>query len=203
MTIPEVVVFDLGKVLLDFDFSRAAGSIAARGTMAPEMIKRLINQTPLLHRYETGLMTTAEFYEQVRAAAGFRGNLEEFTELFGNIFNPIEPMLALHASLRQKNIPTYIFSNTNELAIGYIRRNYPFFANFDDYIFSYEHGAMKPDARLYEVVEKMTKRRRDAIIYVDDRAENLEAAVARGWQTVLQETPGKTRAAFVAAGLLD
>ena len=55
-------------------------------------------------------------------------------------------MIQLHAALRQQGIPTYIFSNTNELAVSHIRRTFPFFANFDGYILSYEHGAMKPDA---------------------------------------------------------
>ncbi len=58
-------------------------------------------------------------------------------------------MIALHAELRGRGVPTYIFSNTNDLAIEHIRRNFPFFKNFVGYIYSYEIGAMKPDARIY------------------------------------------------------
>ena len=54
----------------------------------------------------------------------------------------------------ERDIRTYIFSNTNHLAIENVRKLYPFFRDFDDYIFSYEHGAMKPDSKLYEVVEE-------------------------------------------------
>ena len=68
-------------------------------------------------------------------------------------------MVQLQAALRQRGLPTYVFSNTNELAAEHIRRNFPFYANFDGYILSYEHGAMKPDARLYEVVERQSGRR--------------------------------------------
>ena len=91
---------------------------------------------------------------------------------------------------------TYIFSNTNDLAIEHVRRNFPFFQNFDGYIFSYEVGAMKPDAKIYEALEKMTGRRGAEIIYIDDRLENIEAGSARGWRTILHETPEKTRAAL-------
>jgi len=105
--------------------------------------------------------------------------------------------------LRRKKIPTYIFSNTNELAVGHIRRSYPFFSGFDGYILSYQHQAMKPQARLYEVVEEMTKRREAEIIYLDDRAENIAAGAERGWRVILQETPERSRAALKKVGLLD
>ncbi len=68
-------------------------------------------------------------------------------------------MVQLQAALRQRGLPAYIFSNTNELAAEHIRRTFPFYANFDGYILSYQHGAMKPDARLYEVVERESGRR--------------------------------------------
>jgi HAD superfamily hydrolase (TIGR01509 family) len=203
MNRPQVVVFDLGKVLVDFDYGVATPRIAARGNVSPDAVKRLLNESPLLFRYETGLITTDEFFEEVRAATAFRGDMKEFRELFGDIFTPITPMIELHSALRKRSIPTYIFSNTNELQIGHIRRNFPFMKDFDGYILSFEHGAMKPAAKIYEVVERETNRRREEILYVDDRPENVAAGAARGWQVILQETPEKTRAAFEKSGLLD
>ena len=100
-------------------------------------------------------------------------------------------MVQLQAALRQRGLPAYVFSNTNELAVGHIRRSFPFYANFDGYILSYEHGAMKPDARLYEVVERQSGRRGAEILYLDDRPENIAAGAARGWQVILHETSGK------------
>jgi HAD superfamily hydrolase (TIGR01509 family) len=203
MVVPETVVFDLGKVLLEFDYSRAANGLAANSTASADEIKRLINQSPLLFRYETGLMSKQEFYEAIRSATGFRGNLEEFSGVFGDIFDPMPEMIELHAALKRKGVPTYIFSNTNELAVAHIQQSFAFFNGFDGYIFSYEHGAMKPQEKLYEVVEQKTGHRREKIIYIDDRPENIAAGAARGWQVVLQETPAKSRAALRKAGVLD
>jgi len=203
MVVPETVVFDLGKVLLEFDYSKAARRLAANSTASADEIKRLINQSPLLFRYETGLMSKQEFYEAIRSETGFRGNLAEFSSVFGDIFDPMPEMIELHAALKMKGVPTYIFSNTNELAVAHIRQNFPFFGRFDGYIFSYEQCAMKPDAKIYEVVEQKTGHQREKIIYIDDRPENIAAGAARGWQVVLQETPAKSRAALRKAGLLD
>jgi HAD superfamily hydrolase (TIGR01509 family) len=200
---PAIVVFDLGKVLVDFDYSIAARRIAARGTVSPAAVQEFIDHSPLLVRYETGRMTRQEFFDEVRKALGFRGTIEEYGEFFADIFTPIRPMVELHAALRRKGIPTYIFSNTNDLAAEHIRRSFPFFSNFDGYILSYEVGAMKPDAKIYEALEQMAGRRGSDILYLDDRAENVAAGAARGWQVILQESPEKSRAAVEKLGLLN
>jgi HAD superfamily hydrolase (TIGR01509 family) len=198
----KAVVFDLGKVLLDFDYSIAVRKIAARGTLAIQDLARLVVQEPLLIHYETGLLTTENFYQQVCAATGYGGTLEEFASAFGDIFTPIEPMIALHDSLRRRGCATFIFSNTNDLAIRHVRRAFPFFKNFDGYIFSYEHGAMKPDPQLYAVVEKQTGAKGAQLLYIDDRPENIAAGADRGWRVILQESPEKTHSAVAQSGLL-
>ena len=40
------------------------------------------------------------------------------------------------------------------------------------------------------------RRRSAEILYIDDRPENIAAGAARGWRTILHETPEKTRAAL-------
>jgi len=189
---PDVVVFDLGKVLVDFDYGIAARKIAAHGTTSAEEVKRFIDHSPALFRYETSEITKQQFYDEIRAATGFRGTLAEFCQYFADIFTPIEPMVELHAQLRARRVPTFIFSNTNELAIAHIRRSFPFFARFDGYVYSYEERAMKPEAKIYEVIERVTGRQGAEILYLDDRPENAEAGRARGWQVIQHESPEKT-----------
>src|SRR5262245_48157520 len=108
-TKPKVVVFDLGKVLVDFDYGIAAAKIAARGKWSLDEVHRFIAQSPLLFRYETGLMTRNEFYAEVCKSTGYSGNFEEFGTFFSDIFSPIEPMVDLQAELRKRGTPTYIF----------------------------------------------------------------------------------------------
>src|SRR5258706_3825084 len=168
-----VVVFDLGKVLVDFDYSIAARRIAARCTRPPEDLHAFLGSSPLLVQYETGLVTRQDFFDAMRQATGFLGEINEFGEFFADIFTAIPAMIEMHAELRRRGIPTYIFSNTNDLAIEHIRRNFPFFKNFDGYIFSYEVKTMKPDAPIYHALEQMTGKRGDEIIYIDDRAANI------------------------------
>jgi FMN phosphatase YigB (HAD superfamily) len=194
-----IIVFDLGKVLVDFDYSIAARRVAARSTQPPENLDTFLSSSPALVQFETGLISRQEFFEQVRSATGLLDDIREFGEMFADIFTEIPPMIELHAELRRRGFKTYIFSNTNDLAIEHIRRNFPFFNNFDGYIFSYEVKAMKPDAPIYEALERMAGRRGAEIIYIDDRPENIAAGGARGWRTILHEAPEKSRAALGAS----
>jgi HAD superfamily hydrolase (TIGR01509 family) len=203
MKTAKTIVFDLGKVLVDFDYAIAGRKLAARAKMPALELGQFLVHVPLIIRYETGLLTSEEFYQEVRAASGYLGDMEEFASLFADIFSPIEPMIQLHFELRRRGFPTYIFSNTNELAIRFIRTRFPFFQEFDGYILSYEHRSMKPEPRLYEVVEAQSGARGADILYLDDRPENIAAGADRGWQVILQESPEKTRAGIQKLGLLN
>jgi glucose-1-phosphatase len=201
MSVPSVVVFDLGKVLVDFDYGIAAAKIARQSKLSPQQVRHALDQSPLLKRFETGLMTNEQFAAEVCASCAFSGTVDEFYEAFADIFSEIQPMIALHAALRASRIPTCVFSNTNGVAVGHIRRRFPFFDHFDSYVLSYEVGAMKPDAKIYAAVERATGHSGEAIVYVDDRAENIEGGLARGWRVVLHETPEKTLPALRQMGL--
>jgi HAD superfamily hydrolase (TIGR01509 family) len=198
----KAVVFDLGKVLVDFDYMIAARRLAARSRMTPERLMALLVRSPKFLEYERGRVTRRELFDEICRATGFNGSLEEFACFFSDIFAEIKPMVELHAKLRASGLATYVFSNTNDLAIEHIRRAFPFAANFDGYIFSYEHGLLKPEAGLYEVVERQSGRRAGELLYLDDRPENTEAGATRGWQVILHESPEKSRAAIRALGLL-
>lgn len=203
MTQPSAIVFDLGKVLLDFDYAIAARNLEAAGRAEVDEIKKHLSQTDLLVRYETGLISRAEFFEKLCRAARVEWTMDAFEKHFTDIFSEIPAMIGLHTTFRKMGFPTYIFSNTNELQLSYIRRKFPFFANFDGYILSYEVRSMKPDAKIYEALERMAGKRGGDLLYIDDRAENIAAGAARGWQTILQETPEKTIAAVNKLGLLN
>jgi len=203
MITPQAVVFDLGKVLVDFDYSIAARRIAARGKMTILEIAKFINTSPLFFAYESGRVTTRQFFDEICEITGFRGDLAEFSGCFADIFTEIAPMVQMQAELQLRGMPAYAFSNTNELAIAHIQQNFTFYTQFTGCILSYEHGAMKPDARLYEVVERQSGRRGAEILYLDDRPENIAAGAERGWQVILHESPELSRAAVQKLGLLS
>jgi putative hydrolase of the HAD superfamily len=188
------IVFDLGKVLVDFDYSIAARKVAALSTKQIPDLQHFLGSSPILSRFEHGDLTRPQFFAEIQNITGFTGTLDEFVADFADIFVPIPSMIELHAELRRRGFKTYIFSNTNDIAVQHIDREYPFFKNFDGYIYSYKVGSMKPEVKIYEAMEQLCGRTGEDIIYIDDRAENIATGAKRDWWTILHESPEKTQA---------
>src|ERR1044071_10121976 len=92
MPAPKAVVFDLGKVLVDFDYSVAGRRIAALSRMSAAEVQAFIDHSPLLFRLETGQINGEQFFAEVQSTTGFRGTFAAFSDFFADIFTPIEPM---------------------------------------------------------------------------------------------------------------
>jgi HAD superfamily hydrolase (TIGR01509 family) len=54
---------------------------------------------------------------------------------------------------------------------------------------------MKPDARIYEIVEVQLGMRGGELLFIDDRPENVEGGARRGWRSICHRTPEETIAA--------
>jgi FMN phosphatase YigB (HAD superfamily) len=199
---PEVVVFDLGKVLVDFDYSIAAQKIAAQSKLSAQQVRAFLDESPLFARFETGLLTNQEFLRELCARTGFKGLVLDIADYFADIFTEITPMLQVHARLRARKVPTYVLSNTNDLSISHIRCHFPFYAHFDGYVLSYQHKAMKPEQKLYEALETLCGRSGPQILYLDDRLENAEAGKARGWQVIHHQSPEQSIQRMKELGVL-
>jgi FMN phosphatase YigB (HAD superfamily) len=202
MVTPRALIFDLGKVLLDFDYGIAIRRLLPRCRVDLEALRRILTQDHLLMEYESGERTTPEFFDALQRLTGYAGTLDEFRHVFGDIFTPIEPMVTLHAEAHGRGVPTYLFSNTNELAVAFVRAQFPFMRHFDGQILSYEVKAMKPASPMYELAEQMSGFRGPELFYMDDRAENVEAGWRRGWQGLVHHDPVETRLVLVRLGVL-
>lgn len=185
----KIVVFDLGKVLLDFDYHVAAAHLAEHAAVSAAEIYRYLMQSGRFHQYENGLLTTEQFFREFCAATGYRGTFAQFEPALGRIFLPIPPMIAFQQQLRARGVPRWIFSNTNEIAVRLITEDFPFFRDFTGYVYSYETRSMKPDPKIYEVLEQRAGARGAEIFYLDDRPENVAAGFARGWRGMVHADP--------------
>lgn len=189
---PKAVVFDLGKVLLDFDYRIVTRKLRQYCAIPEEQLLGQINQSPLLLQYEAGLCGTEHFFEEVKRHSKFCGTLEDFRPLFADIFTPIPEMVQLHRRVNEAGFPTYLFSNTNEIAMTHIRQQYPFVNRFTGEVLSYQHGAVKPQPQIYEAVEQLTAAHGFEVLYIDDRPENIAEGLRRGWQAIQHENSGAT-----------
>jgi putative hydrolase of the HAD superfamily len=179
----QVIIFDLGKVLVDFDLEPMVREMAVDCIKPAAEFEKALRSSDLAFRYETGIITTLEFYEHLREAGGLRMDIDRFRRVWSNVFTP-EPLVpeALLKALRTK-YRLILLSNTNEAHATFIAENFSVLDHFDHKIFSFEVGLMKPDRRIYEHAIALAGCSPEQIFFTDDRPENVEAARELGIRT--------------------
>jgi len=200
---PKIVVFDLGKVLVDFDYRIAAKKFLKHCSLSLIEAVYIISQSDILDRYEQGDIDSVQFYNEICAKTDYNRPYSEFVEIFGNVFSPIQPMIELKEKLKNRGLKTAVFSNTNPIAIDVISRDFPFYKTFDYYILSYEVRSRKPAHEIYKKLEEIVGCHGQDILYFDDRPENVETGKLYGWQAFVHETPEKTIEIVNKMGLIN
>jgi putative hydrolase of the HAD superfamily len=172
------IIFDIGNVLLRFDYGRAIHEMRLySGVPVEEAAEHAV---PLVHSYERGELGRDEFLSRLAQVAKYNGTADSLARIWSDIFTPNDPMLALVRSLAPR-CPLYLISNTSDLHIEFVRATYPEFALFRDAVYSYEIGRLKPDPEVFgEAVRKFGVEPRETI-YIDDLAPNVESARAAGF----------------------
>jgi putative hydrolase of the HAD superfamily len=178
------VCFDLGKVLLNFDWQIMLRRIAAQSPLPPEEISRRMSDNPNFLHYEIGSVTTREFFSYLKKLTEFRGTITELRASFCEIFTPLSEHIAL-AALLAPHYPLAIISNTNDAHITYAEAKYSFFSLFRARVYSHEVKTMKPRPEIYQAAL-------DALggidpletLFIDDLEPNILGAVKLGWQTI-------------------
>ena len=198
----KLLVFDLGKVFVDFDYKIPIKQLAKRCALSEEEIYKRLIKSPLFMEFESGLISTAEFLKKAKEISGFNGEPEELIPYLLEHFRPITLMIDLHRQCKALGYKTFLFSNTNELVIAYFRKVFPFINEFDGHIFSYEYGCMKPDSRLYKILEKKSGYSGDKIVYIDDISENINEGLKFGWQAFVHKDYETTKNHLIELGIL-
>lgn len=93
-------------------------------------------------------------------------------------------------------------SNMPVAFAGVLENRCPWIARFEGGIFSGREQLSKPDAAIYEALERRYALDPSATLFLDDSAANVAAARARGWQAELIDCPERVAAALAAHGVL-
>lgn len=172
-------LFDIGNVLLKFDFSIALRKLAQQGEVHdPVEVMARLDQIKL--GYEDGQMDRAAFLRGAFDVLRYRGTEAEFVAAWEDIFTPNEPMVALVEKLHGR-FPLYLLSNTSDIHREYVFRRYPFFHRFTAGAYSYEAKASKPGREIYEIAQRQLGMEPASTFFIDDLLPNIEAARALGF----------------------
>jgi glucose-1-phosphatase len=175
----DAMIFDIGNVLLRFDFNVALQKLARHCGPAVEVIPGLIE--PAKAAYEGGRISRTAFQSEVWALLGYGGSESEFVAAWEDIFTENQPMVDLVRQLHG-NLPLFLLSNTNDLHVDFIFRRYPYFHLFQDAVYSYRVRASKPEPAIFEIAARQFSVNPGRTLFIDDLLPNIEAARAAGFR---------------------
>ena len=174
-------LFDIGNVLVRFDFSRAVRAVVPFSDVADE--------ADALHRidavklgYEDGQISRADFLHEAFRILGYRGTEAQFIAAWQGIFTENEPMTSLVHALRGK-FPLFLLSNTNDMHVEGLFRDFPVFAHFTGATYSHEAKASKPHRPIYEIACRTHGLDPRTTFFIDDLAANIATAREIGFHS--------------------
>ncbi len=178
----KLFVFDLGNVILPFEHRQIAVKLweksEKRGVLTPDEIftSMFSRENGLINTYETGHISSFQFFDQLRERFSLVMDFEEFAHIWNPIFWENLRVKEAIEYLRSKDYPLFLLSDTNELHFTYIIEQYPIVHAFDEWILSFEVGVKKPEKKIYDTIFEKMDVERDKVFYIDDIERYVEAA---------------------------
>ncbi len=198
---PEAVVFDIGNVLIRWNpegfYDARLGEETRRAMWAETQIEAM----------NLAVDAGAPFRATVEALAArhprWGDEILWWYDHWIEMASPrIDGSIALLRRLRAKGVPVFALTNFGDDSFTYAQSQYDFLAEFDRAYVSARMGVIKPDPAIYALLEADCGIAPEALIFVDDRPENIEAAMARGWKGHVFDGWQGWATRLVAEGLL-
>ena len=195
------VVSDLGNVLLHFDHMLACREMARRSRWSPEEIYVSMFESNLVKLYELGRISSSEFGRGCAERLNLDAGLEVISEIWSNIFRPVEGMEELVRSLKD-HYTLVLLSNTNEWHFEHCRRKYPVVNLFDHHALSYKLGCRKPNPLIYGEALAMANALPEETLYFDDIPAYVQAARELGWRGICFRSRDQLRRQMQTEGMV-
>jgi putative hydrolase of the HAD superfamily len=179
----KAVIFDLGRVLLHFDFKRGYSALEGLCPYPATEIPKRIAPTGLVERFETGLIDPRDFVAELSRTLDLNLDYDGFCRIWNNVFtDPLLPESMLQGLASRYRL--LLLSNTNAIHFEMLRRSFRALGHFHDLILSYEVHAMKPSPEIYAAAIESAGCRPEECFYTDDIAAYADAARAMGIDAV-------------------
>lgn len=197
------VAFDLGNVLVRVDHFRFCRGLAAAapGPLNPEEVYARVFDSGLEPDYDTGRLSSREFYRRITRFFQLTLDYPKFCALWTDIFDPMEDMEEVVGHLKGR-YPLFLVSNTNPLHFYYIRRRFPLVRHFRGFILSYRVGSRKPEAGIYQALIQETGQPPGRCLFIDDIMPFVEAARRQGLRAWHFTTPADFQKNLAQHGLM-
>ncbi len=185
------IIFDLGNVLLNLDFDASIKAFQKLGLSSGFLDRKHAYSDPIFNAYEVGKVTKEEFFNQVRRVVSnpFATDLQ-IEEAWYAMIKDIPAYRVKVVQKLKKNFNVYLFSNTNEIHITRLHKDFKlqhgidFPSLFVKDFYSYIIQERKPDLNSFRKVIDQSGVVPAETLFVDDLEANILSAQKMGLQTL-------------------
>lgn len=174
------IVFDLGNVILKVD---EEGCYAAIATIGLGQVLKSKDGLILMHRLGTGMISTEDFFKEVRRLSGMNVSDDTMRDAINKMLvNIPDEKKAKLFQLKEEGKHLFMLSNTIDMHWDFCLEHLFDYNGksildcFDSVFLSQRMHLEKPDPRIFEEVAKQTGIIARETLFIDDHAENCEAA---------------------------
>jgi 2-haloacid dehalogenase len=195
------VAFDVGGVLIHWD----PRLLFRKLLPSEDQVERFLAEVCTSDwnaALDAGLPLEQGIAERVARFPEHEALIRAYGERFAEMMLPMPASIALLAELRARGVALYALSNWNADTFARTRALFPFLAAFDGLVISGQIGLAKPDPRIFRHLLDAHALAAGDVLFVDDRAANVEAARESGIEGVVFEGAARLRAELVRRGLL-
>ena len=197
----DVIVFDLGGVIVNVNFESPMGMLFDNSGMLGNTFKDKSDFSSLLHYFETGKISAIDFHERILDHLGIEISFDEFKSLSNDAIEAGDDGIESIVKTLSKKYQLAILSNTNPVHYEHIKVTYSIIGLFEHVLLSYEMGTMKPDAAAYEKLIHATFTPASQHLFIDDRIENIIAAKETGMDGIQYKSVKGLTAALRQKGI--
>ena len=201
MSQPQAVIFDVGNVLTRWQpeafYDRVIGEERRRALFAEVDLHHMNDLV------DSGELFRETIYDWADRYPHWQAEIRLWYDRWIELASPrIEGSIALQRALRAKGVPVFALTNFGKYSFEEALPKMDFLTDFDRLYVSGRMGVIKPDPRIYEMLEADCALPPQSLLFTDDRADNITAAARRGWRTHQFESWQGWAARLVAEGLL-
>ena len=180
--IPKAVVFDIGNVLIEWQPERFYD--AEIGEDKRRAMFAVVDLHAMNDRVDRGENFTKMVEQCAKNYPDWTVEIMMWHDRWLDMANPaIDHSVRLMAALQDKGTPVFSLTNFGIETYEIAEKKYPFLRAFDRDFISGHMGVIKPDPRIYQMLEEGSGLSGGDLLFTDDRPENIAAAALRGWKT--------------------
>lgn len=198
---PQALLFDLGGVLIDIDFSRAFRAWQPISHLSVDEIAQAFKFDVQYEKHERGEITASEYFDHLCSILFLEEDHIRIAEGWNSVYiGEITETIAMVQSARAY-LPCHAFTNTNATHHAAWSTMFPTVTSSFDRVFtSHEIGHRKPERQAFEHIARAVGVPLGSMMFFDDLLENVEGAKSTGLQAVYVRSPHDVRNALQGIG---